>query len=408
MWNRRVLVTLAAISGAILMAGCNSPLLIPASGPNAVVVKSGTTWNGPPFGLVQLTAQTVDILNEYGPRTLTAVFGDHRPPPEIKFGIGDVVAVTIFEAAAGGLFIPAEASVRPGNFVTLPNQPIDTKGYISVPYAGLVPAAGRTPAEVEKEIVDRIKNRAIEPQAVVALVTQNTSLITVVGEVNNLITSVTGRIPAQPAGEHLLDVITRAGGLRDQGQDLWVTLERHGKRATVPFGALLYEADNNIWAWPGDTIYLYKEPQTYLAFGASGQQGQFQFSAGSQASAWQMSLAEAVAAAGGLLDIQADPGSVFLYRREPRELAERLGVDCSKMDGPTVPIIYSVSFADPAGYFLATRMQMRNKDVIFAANAQAVEIEKFANLINTVISVPNNTAVLGTNIETWRIDSHTR
>ena len=88
----------------------------------------------------------------------------------------------------------------------------------------LVPAAGKTPSQVEKEIVDRIKDRAIEPQAVVSLVTQNTSLITVVGEVNNLITSVTGRIPAQPAGERLLDVITRAGGLRDQGQDLWVTL----------------------------------------------------------------------------------------------------------------------------------------------------------------------------------------
>ena len=103
-----------------------------------------------------------------------------------------------------------------------------------------------------------------------------------------------------------------------------------------------------------------------------------------------MTLAEAVAAAGGLLDLVADPGSVFLYRREPRELAEMLGVDCSKMDGPTVPIVYSVSFSDPAGYFLATRVQMHNKDVIFAANAQSVEITKFANFLNTLISVPTN------------------
>ena len=44
----------------------------------------------------------------------------------------------------------------------------------------------------------------------------------------------------------------------------------------------------------------------------------------------------------GFIDIQADPGSVFLYRREP-QLAEMLGVDCSKMDGRTVPIVYSVS-----------------------------------------------------------------
>lgn len=111
-----------------------------------------------------------------------------------------------------------------------------------------------------------------------------------------------------------------------------------------------------------------------------------------------MTLAEAVAASGGLLDPQADPGSVFLFRREPRELAQRLGVDCSKMDGPTVPIVYSVSFVDPAGYFLATKVQMHNKDVLFVANAQSVDITKFANFLNTLISVPTNATVL-------RIDS---
>jgi len=393
-----------ALAGGLLTAGCGS-LLIPASGPNSIAIRTEATSAGPPYGLVQLTPAVIKTLEEYGPRTLTATFGDRRPPPEIKFGIGDVVSITIFEAQAGGLFIPAEAGVRPGNFVTLPNQPIDTKGMITVPYAGLVPAAGKTPSQVDQEIVDRIKNRAIAPQVVTALVTQNTSLITVIGEVNNENTP-SGRIPAQPAGERILDVITRAGGIRDQGQDLWVVLERHGRRAAVPFGALIYEPGNNIWAWPGDTIYIYKEPQTYLAFGASGAQGEFQFSAGPQASAWRMTLAEGVAQAGGLLDVQADPGSVFLYRREPRELAEKLGVDCSKMVGPTVPIVYSVSFADPAGYFLATRFQMRNKDVIFVANAQSVDITKFANFLNTLISVPNNATVLGTNIETWRIDSH--
>ena len=120
-----------------------------------------------------------------------------------------------------------------------------------------------------------------------------------------------------------------------------------------------------------------------------------------------MTLAEAVAAAGGLLDIQADPGSVFLYRREPRELAQMLGVDCSKMDGPTVPIVYSVSFSDPAGYFLATRVQMHNKDVIFAANAQAVEITKFATFLNTLISVPTNIGGLGITWQSLRIISAT-
>ena len=114
-----------------------------------------------------------------------------------------------------------------------------------------------------------------------------------------------------------------------------------------------------------------------------------------------------MAAAGGLLSLQADPGSVFLYRREPRELALKLGVDCSKMDGPTVPIVYSVSFADPAGYFLATRIQMHNKDVIFAADAQAVAVENFATFFAALTSVPENAVGLGNTIQTYRILSHT-
>ena len=312
-----------------------------------------------------------------------------------------MVSVTIFEAAAGGLFIPQEAGVRPGNFITLPNQPIDTAGNITVPYAGAVKAAGRTPSQVQQDIVNKIKDRAIEPQAVVALVTQNTSLITVIGEVNNAFTP-SGRIPAQPAGEHLLDVITRAGGLKDQGQNTWVVLERNGRRAAAPFGSLVFDSQNNVWAWPGDTIYVYQEPQTFLAFGASGQQGQFSFNQ------WRITLGEAIGQAGGLLDLQADPGSVFVYRREPRLLAEKLGIDCSKFEGPTVPVVYSVSFTDPGGYFLATRFQMHNKDLVFAANAKSVEIDKFLAFSQNVIATANGVAATGDNIETWKIDTHIR
>jgi polysaccharide biosynthesis/export protein len=379
---------------ALATGGCTT-FFFPASGPSSIDIRSGFSDSGQQYALVKLTPEVVNTLQEYGPRTISAVFGDPRPPPEVRFGIGDVVSVTIFEAAAGGLFIPAEAGVRPGNFITLPNQPIDTAGNIAVPYAGAVKAAGRTPSQVQQEIVDRIKNRAIEPQAVVALVTQNTSLITVIGEVNNAFTP-SGRIPAQPAGERILDVITRAGGLKDQGQNTWVVLERQGRRAAAPFGSLVFEPGNNIWAWPGDTIYLYQEPQTFLAFGASGQQGQFSFNQ------WRITLAEAIGQAGGLLDLNADPGSVFLYRREPRELAQKLGIDCSKFEGPTVPIVYNVSFKDPAGYFLATRVQMHNKDLVFAANAESVEITKFLVFAADVINTANDAAVLGTNIQTLR------
>jgi polysaccharide export outer membrane protein len=390
----RYLGYLAGLGALLLAGGCG---VIPTSGPAKMDIAIGQTDpQSVDYGFVKINSQVVRTLAEYEPRGIANAFHDRRPPPEIKFGIGDVVSVSIFEAAAGGLFIPIEAGVRPGNFVTLPNQPVDTSGNISVPYAGSVPAKGKSPAEVQAEIIDRIKNRAIEPQAVVALVNQNTSLISVLGEVNSA-----NRFPALPAGEHILDSITRAGGIKDQGHDSWVVLERSGRRASIPFGDLIYEPANNIWAWPGDTIYVFRQPQTFVAFGASGQQGQFNFDS------WRVTLAEAVGKAGGLLDVQADPGSVYLYRMEPRELAEKLGVDCSKFAGPNVPVIYRISFRDPGGYFLATKLAMRDKDVIFAANADSVDVSKFLAFLNNINTTANGGLNTAINANVLRIDGHT-
>jgi len=378
---------------AILLTsvGCS---IMPMSGPEDHVIKSEITRSGPDYGLVKLNAELLNIVSEYGPGALAGSFPDHRPPPSIKFGIGDVVSVTIFEAAAGGLFIPAEAGVRPGNFVSLPNQNVDSAGFVTVPYAGAIRAAGRTPSEIQQDIVKALGNRAIEPQVVVALIQQNTSLISVLGEVNT-----PSRLQANAAGERVLDVISRAGGPKGQGYETWVTLERAGKRATVPFGALVYQPANNVWVHPGDTIYVYREPQVFLAFGASGAQGQFTFDM------WKINMAQAMAKAGGLLDAQAEPAGVYVYRREPRELAERLGVDCSKFVGPLVPVVYNVNFRDPAGYFLATKFEMRDKDVLFAANAATVDTAKFLQFVRVVIATANDSIVTANNAQILKINS---
>ena len=254
------------IASAFLLGGCS---LMPANGPAGIDVVSASADVVPrvvqslPYALVRLTPEIVDALDRYEPRFSNS-FTDHRPPVAFRFGVGDIVSVTIFEASAGGLFIPTEASVRPGNFVTIPNQAVDDRGNISVPYAGIIRAKGRTQVEVQQAIVDAIKNRAIEPQVVVSLVDQRTSLISVLGEVNR-----PARFPANMEAEKILDAITRAGGPKSQGFDTFVSLERAGHRATVPFGALVYQPSNNISVHAGDTIYVYTEPQTFLVFGAT-------------------------------------------------------------------------------------------------------------------------------------------
>jgi polysaccharide export outer membrane protein len=375
-------VTLAGI--AVAMAGCG---IMPAAGPAGMDVHAGQKdRQSLPYALVKVTPQVQSVLADNAPR-LGVTFKDRRPPKGIVFGIGDVLSVTIFEAAAGGLFIPAEAGVRPGNFVSLPNQAVDNNGNISVPYGGQIRAAGLTPPQVQQEIVDALKQRAIEPQAVVSTANQNTSLISVLGDVNT-----PARFPANAGGEHILDSITRAGGPRSQGYDSWVMLQRGSRREIVPFGALAYEPQtNNIWTHPNDTIYLYREPQTFVAFGASGQQGQFDFNA------WRISLAEGVAKANGLNDSLAEPANVFLYRGETCEVAQQLAIDCSRFEGPIIPVIYNVNFRDPAGYFLATKFQMRNKDVIFVSNAATVDAAKAMQFFRLIVATVNDPIVAAQN-----------
>ena len=349
----------ARVAVGIMTLFCAGCIITPGSGPLGADVQRGKEGSEPaalPYALVKLTPDVVNILGQHVPRLSTA-FADKTPPKAFRFGIGDIVSVSVFEAAAGGLFT-SDAGVRAGNFVTIPNQAVDEKGNISVPYAGTIPARGRSPVEISKEITDKLQARALEPQVVVSLATQNTSLITVLGDVRTA-----GRFPASPSGERVLDAIARAGGPATQGYDTWVSLKRMGHRASVPFGALMYEPANDIYVLPNDVIYLFNMPQTFVAFGASGTQGQFKFDA------WRLSLAEAIGKQGGLNDNQADPAAVYLYRGETRAVAREIGVDVTPFQGEIIPIIFQVNLRDSAGYFLAQSFAMRNKDVIYTTNS---------------------------------------
>jgi polysaccharide biosynthesis/export protein len=377
------------------LLGVGGCAFFPVNGPQSWDIQSGVSPTVP-YALVKLSPATIDVIAAHEPKGLAGAFTDRRPPQNITFGIGDVIDITIFEAAAGGLFIPLEAGVRPGNFVTLPPQIVDNNGNITVPYAGLIKANGRTNVQVQNDIIEKIKNRAIEPQVVVALEQQRTSLISVIGEVN---TPLRFAMPATGAQDRVLDAITRAGGIKDPGYATWVMLERGGKRATVPFENLVMDAHNNIFVLPGDRIYVYQEQQKFMAFGAlsinvagalPGDRGQGQFTF----DAWRLNLAEAVGKAGGLADALADPGAVFLYRQEPREVAQLLGADMTRFDGPLVPVIFWTSFRDPGGYFLATRFQMRNDDILFVANAASIESGKFLNYV-TQVAVTATSVLVG-------------
>jgi polysaccharide export outer membrane protein len=377
---------------AALLAGCTN---LPIDGPLPRDISRAATASVTndrhkvvyDYVVVDVSDKVIESVVEVGPGSFFRSFGTgHGPAPTIGVGVGDVISVTIFESATGGLFIPPEAGVRPGNFVSLPPQTVGKSGTITVPYAGEVRAAGRTPQQIQVDIERALASRAVEPQVVVTLVEQTALAVTIVKEAG------ANRLQIRP-NERVLDVIARGGSLGYPGYEMFVTLQRRGLRATVYFPVLINDPRENIYVQPGDTLYIYREQQKFVAVGALGSTGQTSGLTGLFAFEQErLSLNEAIAKAGGLVDSRANP-QVLLYRMEHRDTLEKIGVDVHAFEGQEfIPTIYRANFRDPSSFFFAQRFPMRNKDVIYVASADSVEVEKFIAHSRTLTSYVAGTA----------------
>jgi polysaccharide biosynthesis/export protein len=356
------------------LAGC---VYLPTAGPTtSQVIDQGFQDNQIRYDVVDISSGVVDTLLAQPMESFRTRFGNYGKPPPPKIGIGDTVSVSIWEAAGGGLFgTSAVAGVSTGSRnVTIPDQVVGADGGISIPFAGRVPVAGRTTVDVQHEVEHRLAEKAIEPQALVTITKSVTYAATVSGEV------ITGaRVPLSVNGDHLLDLIALAGGAKAPVYDTFVRLSRNGVTVSMPMERLVADPAEDIYAQPGDVLTLVQEPQTYSVLGATGQNAQILFNAK------RITLAEAIAKAGGLLDLRSDPAGVFLFRFEPPAVVA--GLNASQLaTGPdrSSPVVYRLDMADANAYFLAQRFPIEDKDVIYVANARLNELQKFFTLLNTL------------------------
>jgi polysaccharide export outer membrane protein len=251
----------------------------------------------------------------------------------------------------------ATQSGRPGT--RIPDQQVGTDGAISIPYGGRIKVAGRTPQQVEHLIVGRLAAKALDPQALVTVSQSAANTVSVAGG------AIDGkRVPLPAGGDRLLQVIAAAGGAKAPVHDTFVQLSRGGVTASVPLATLVADPVQDIFAEPGDVLTLVKREQTYSVFGATGKNTAITFDSD------RLSLAEALAKAGGLNDDRADPRAVFLFRYEPVELVRALGepVASSAHDGLS-PVVYRIDLKRGRSYLLARQFPVHDKDVIFAADA---------------------------------------
>lgn len=365
---------LAVFAVAAILGGCG---MFPASGPSrdAFVksVYSPAEEGQPPFAFVEINSFSLDVLARRAPPTLHGLFGDYRPPVSPVIGVGDAIQITVWEAAGGGLFSAADAGhVNPGSRASsIPNQIVARDGSVTVPYAGRIQVGGKTQQQVEAAIVERLRGKAIEPQALVTVAQNVSNTATVTGEVAN-----GARVPLSQRGDRIMDVIAAAGGYRSPVHETYVTLTRGNRSARAPIQALLTNPREDIYVRPGDILTIERTPPTFTVAGATGQNSVLTFDARG------LSLEEAIGKAGGLMDSRADPDGVFVLRYEPSSVVREFpNVAPNLLKAQQVPVAYHLNMRDPSAMFAARRFAIRDKDIVYVSNAAIAEIGKLMQLV---------------------------
>jgi polysaccharide export outer membrane protein len=338
------------------------------------------------YEFIDLTDATVDALNHRSRESFASRFGDHRASAEPVIGIGDFVSVTIWEASSGGLFSGAALAERMSagaNSAMIPEQVVGRDGAITVPYAGRVPVAGRTTRAVQAVIEKALEGKAIQPQALVNVTKAVSNSVTVGGEG----IAAAQRVPLSVKGDRLLDVIATAGGIRSPANETYVELSRGTTTARVALTRVIANPSENIYLRPGDVLTLVHDPETFIAYGATGYSAELPFNSDN------LSLAEALSKSGGLQDLRSDAQGVFVFRWESPMILREL-----KPDSPLaherrdVPVVYRLNMKNPNSLFLEQKFRIANRDLIYVSNAPLVEVEKVINIFTGILAPAGQTA----------------
>ena len=277
-------------------------------------------------------------------------------------GAGDTVEVSVWEAPPATLFGATGVDVRSGpmtsRVTTFPEQMVSSAGSITIPFAGNIPAAGHTLSEIETEIARRLQGKANQPQVLVRLTRNASTNVTVVGEVAK-----STRMPLTPRRERLLDALAAAGGVKQPVGKMTMQVTRDNKTYALPLQTIIRDPQQNIMLHPGDVITALYQPLSFTVLGATGKNEEVNFEAQG------ISLAQGLARAGGLQDNRSDARGVFIFRFESANALDWPLQPLRTTPDGKVPVIYRADLSDPATFFAAQNFLVKDKDLMYVANA---------------------------------------
>ncbi len=261
------------------------------------------------------------------------------------------------------------------NATVLEEVQVDGQGFIFVPYAGRIRAAGNPPEAVRRVITEQLQEQTPDPQVQVSRLAGDGATVSVAGAVG-----AQGVYPIERPTRTLSAMLAAAGGLTIEPEIAQITIVRGGQQDTVWFQDLYEHPANDIALRGGDRIVVEEDTRSFTALGATLTQSRVPFESQT------ISAVEAIAQVGGLSSLFADPTGVFVFRNEPEAIARQLVGDPNLIGDQRV--IYVLDLTRPNGVFLARDFAIRDGDTVYVTEAPYTQFAKVLSAL-TVRSSPS-------------------
>lgn len=291
---------------------------------------------------------------------------------------GDTLGLTIWENVDDQL-------LGEGGPTALEEVQVDGSGFIFVPYAGRVKAAGNTPEAVRRIITARLEEQTPDPQVQVRRLAGDGSTVTLLGATGQ------GVYAIERPTRTLASMLARAGGVTIEPEIAQITVVRGGQKGRIWFEDLYRDPRLDIPLRGGDQIIVEGDTRSFTALGATGTQSRVPFESQT------LSAVEAIAQVGGLTPTAADPTGVFIFRNEDAVVANNV-LGRTDLQGAQ-RMVYVLDLTKPNGLFVARDFAVRDGDTLYVTEAPFAQWSKVISAVTgtlgAVSTVDSSVTALG-------------
>ena len=361
--------TALVLAIATTLAGCAAPgMKMSAPGP-------ATEASLPAVELVAITPAVLAAQQAARPDALAAVKDLLATPQPYTLGSGDILSITVFDYPqmdlAGAKATLLLGGAEPG--VVTDGYSVASDGTIQFAFAGAVKVAGLTPADARAALVKQLSKYIKDPQVILRVQAYRSQRVYVDGAVQQ-----GGAKPIDDLPMTLAEALSRAGGIAPLGDASQVTITRGTKQyvANLPRLSAQGVAPTRLLLANGDLVRVAPRADNKVFV-----MGEVTKPAAVELRDGNLSLNEALGEAGGMNQLSANAGEVYVVRG-----AGQAG---------TTPQVFHLNAKNPVALAYAEAFPLQPKDVVFVDSGSVV---RFSRVVSAVVPAAASIVTSGAQI----------